>query len=111
MIFLDAGDDVGIEVLRFGAVADMKDLFAVTGFDECLAFATGKERKHRHYAEKKNDSAQRGGAEIKLHCVFRQLTNVILQKKQPGNSPLSPMNFIFLGLRLGLDSDNEPRRC
>lgn len=83
MILLNAGDDVRIEILRLSPIPDEKDLFAIADLDQGLpSAATKKKGNNRKRAETKNESAQPGLAEIKLHCVFRHLRNAILQKKQ-----------------------------
>jgi hypothetical protein len=69
--FLDAGHDIGVEVLRFGAVGEVQDLSAIAGFDEALAFAAPREeRKYGEHAEAKDQPARREYAGYKLHRVF-----------------------------------------
>lgn len=71
MVLLNAGDDVRIDILRLSPIPDEQDLFAVAGIDESLASAaTKKKGNNRQRADTKNESAQPGLAEIKLHCVL-----------------------------------------
>src|SRR5437899_10525824 len=51
VMFGDAGDDMGVEVLRFGAVAEVKDLLTISRLDTRLAFAAAGKDDEQERAE------------------------------------------------------------